>query len=77
MIAEHFESDALLCHRDDCLLVHVRVVDAHAAEYRERLNEVLVVFGEHLTEANQQVIRTAARTMSESKPTKSSNLLIS
>lgn len=48
MIAENFERDALLRHRNDGLLVHVRVVDAHAAEYRERLHEVLVVLGEDL-----------------------------
>lgn len=54
MIAEHFECDALLRHRDNCLLIHVGVVNAHSAEYRKSLHEVLIVLGETLE--MQQVI---------------------
>ena len=40
------QSSLLLGHRYHRLLVHPHVVDSHAAEYRESLDEVLVVAGE-------------------------------
>lgn len=43
MVAQHLQRHALLGHRHDRLLVHVRIVDAHAAEDRERLHKVLIV----------------------------------
>ena len=36
----------MLCHRHHRLFVHPDVVDAHAAKYRESLDEILVVAGE-------------------------------
>lgn len=48
MIAEHLERHALLGHRHDRLLVHVRVVNSHPAEDRERLHKVFVIFGKDL-----------------------------
>lgn len=39
----YIEGDTLLGHSGDSLLIHVGVVYAHAAEYRERLHEILIV----------------------------------
>jgi hypothetical protein len=44
----------LLGHCDYRLLVHVRVVDAHAAEDGKRLHEVLVVLRERLPVAGKR-----------------------
>jgi len=55
VVTEHLQGDTLLGHRHDGLLVHVRVVDAHAAEDGERLHEVLVVLGEVLGEQKRAV----------------------
>jgi hypothetical protein len=46
VVRQHLQSDALLGYRHHRLLVHVRVVNTHSAEDRERLDEVLVVLGE-------------------------------
>lgn len=46
MVRQHLQRDALLRYGHHRLLVHVRVVDAHAAEDGEGLHEVLVVLRE-------------------------------
>lgn len=74
MIAEHFERHALLCHRNNRLLVHVGVVNAHSAEYRKSLHKILVVLGEELRK--QQVIKGHYVDDDGCSLTKSSNLLI-
>lgn len=48
MIAEHLQGNTLLGHGHNCLLVHVRIVNAHAAEDGECLHKVLIVLGEVL-----------------------------
>lgn len=55
MIAEHLECDTLLCHRDNCFLIHVRVVNSHSAEDCERFDKVLIVLGECLREINKSL----------------------
>jgi hypothetical protein len=45
-LPKNFESDLLLGHSHDRLFVHADVVDTHAAEDGEGLDEVLVVLGE-------------------------------
>lgn len=53
MIAEHLQGNTLLGHGHNCLLVHVRIVNAHAAEYGECLHKVLIVLGEVLWKERQ------------------------
>lgn len=48
MVTKNLECDTLLGHCDNRLLVHVRIVNAHATEYRERLHKVLIIFGKNL-----------------------------
>lgn len=48
MIAQHLQCDTLLGHSHNSLLVHVRVVYAHAAENGESFDEILIVFGKVL-----------------------------
>lgn len=48
MVAQHLQRDALLGHRHNGLFVHVRIVDAHAAENSKCLHKVLVVAREFL-----------------------------
>lgn len=54
MIAEYLQGNTLLGHGHNGLLVHVRIVYAHAAEDGECLHKVLIVLGEVLQE-NQLV----------------------
>lgn len=48
MVAEHLQGDALLGHSHNRLFVHVRIVDAHAAEYGKCFHKILIVLGEVL-----------------------------
>lgn len=48
VIAKHLECDALLCHRNNCLLIHMGVIYSHATKNGKSLNEVLIVLGEKL-----------------------------
>lgn len=58
MIAEHLQGNALLGHGHNRLLVHVRVVDAHAAEYGKCLHEILIILGEVLKVRNNNKPRS-------------------
>lgn len=46
MVRQHLERDTLFGNGHHRPLVHVRIVDAHAAEDRKRLDEILVILGE-------------------------------
>lgn len=48
VIAKHLQRNTLLGHGHNGLLVHVRIVYAHAAENGECLHKVLIVLGEVL-----------------------------
>lgn len=77
MIAQNLECDALLRHRDNCFLIHVSVVDSHAAENRKSLDEVFIVLCKDLIKGRKQ--QAVKEFFSKEAPlllTRSSNLLI-
>lgn len=78
MITKNFQGNTLFSHGNNRLLIHMRIVNAHAAEDGESLHKVFIIFGEILQLIAIEGLSSIGLTFPIDKRqlTKPSNLLI-